>query len=200
MGPITILFIVTFFVRNQLQFSSAFVVQNKSNRFHKTFQEHYEEYNSRTISSLGKREIKSFLSASSSIEHDTNNELDNLLSEMHSKEFKFRIIVVGNGAILETTSTLGPNYSSSISPKTNEKMITFPSNDKSFEYHIKPNHVSKVTLSTVKKPAVGEAESKELRIIRFVKDDGSNMCSLILVDTSSDALDWFKSLLSKFGN
>ena len=41
-----------------------------------------------------------------------------ILDEFYQSNLLFRIVVVGNGAILETTSKLGPKSSSSVSPKT----------------------------------------------------------------------------------
>eukprot|EP00586_Coscinodiscus_wailesii_P004426 CAMPEP_0172484654 /NCGR_PEP_ID=MMETSP1066-20121228/12202_1 /TAXON_ID=671091 /ORGANISM="Coscinodiscus wailesii, Strain CCMP2513" /LENGTH=158 /DNA_ID=CAMNT_0013249313 /DNA_START=90 /DNA_END=563 /DNA_ORIENTATION=+ len=59
--------------------------------------------------------------------------VENILKDIHSRQFLFRIVVIGNGAILESTQTLSDNYSTSTSPKTGEKLVTLSSDDKSFE-------------------------------------------------------------------
>ena len=62
---------------------------------------------------------------------------ESILDLFHTSNYPFRIVVIGNGAILETTSKLGPTSKSSISPKSGERLLTFASEDQSFEFHVK---------------------------------------------------------------
>ena len=67
-----------------------------------------------------------------------------ILDEFHRSSLPFRIVVIGNGAILETTSRLGPTSKAAISPKSGERLLTFASEDQSFEFHVKVEQVGKV--------------------------------------------------------
>ena len=119
----------------------------------------------------------------------------NFLEALHDSEFDFRIVVVGNGAILETTSPLGPTMKLGQSPATGENLLTFASPDQSFEFHLKTSKVSKVALVEKDSPVTG----KVMRVMRFVDDEGKMLCSLILTDDSEPAAEWYKSLMEKYG-
>jgi len=108
---------------------------------------------------------------------------------MHTSKYPFRIIVIGNGAILETTSPLGPISKSSISPKTNERLLTFASEDASFEFHVKVEQIYKIAF----------VATEERNIARFLSESGTSICSLILGDKSSEAGEWFNGLVEKWG-
>jgi len=142
-------------------------------------------------------------SSTSSEDTEVSSKAEEVLEDIHSNGFKFRIVVIGNGAILETTSILGPNYASNISPKTGDRIITLSSEDKSFEFHVKVEQVSKITFSEVVKPIPendkGE-NTKIMRLIRLVNLEGGPMCSLILVDSDEKAVEWFSSMIDKFGS
>ena len=90
--------------------------------------------------------IKSFFPTSLSLSASDENNSDedggssiaeSILDLFHTSNYPFRIVVIGNGAILETTSKLGPTSKSSISPKSGERLLTFASEDQSFEFHVK---------------------------------------------------------------
>lgn len=118
----------------------------------------------------------------------------NLVEDLHKSGYSFRVVVVGNGAILETTSELGPVMKLNQSPKTGEALLTLASQDKSFEFHLKTAKVSKVAL-TEKEAATG----KVMRVIRFLNTAGEPICSLILRDDSDDATAWYSDLRSTYG-
>ena len=118
-----------------------------------------------------------------------------LFEELHNSGFNFRVVVVGNGAILETTAPLGPKMKVSESPATpGQHLVTFASEDASFEFHVKIGQVSKVAM--VEKEV---SDIKTLRILRMINDAGKPICSLILADQSSEAAGWYQSLLAKYG-
>lgn len=120
--------------------------------------------------------------------------IDEIMKQFHDCMLKFRIVVIGNGAILETTSTLGPHMAVSTSPKTGERLITFASADKSFEFHLKIDLVSKITF------VERENGDKLLRICRFQTQDGQPMCSLILADDDSSKVEtWFQAMTQTYG-
>eukprot|EP00804_Cyclotella_cryptica_P003631 CCRYP_002226-RA/>CCRYP_002226-RA protein AED:0.47 eAED:0.47 QI:0/-1/0/1/-1/1/1/0/198 len=123
---------------------------------------------------------------------------ETILSEFHESGFTFRIVVIGNGAILETTSKLGPTSSTSISPKTGEKLLTFASEDASFEFHVKVDQVCMVTFVTTERLVSGGG-TKVMRVSRFLNEKGTPMCSLILADSSSEAIGWFEGMVEKYG-
>lgn len=116
-----------------------------------------------------------------------------LLQTLHDSKYPFRIVVVGNGAILETTSVLGPALSVSQSPKTGKNLMTLASQDKSFEFHL--------SLADVTEVAVLEKETpmKTMRLIRLLGDEGKSLASLILADTSDKAVEWFHGIHEKYG-
>lgn len=114
---------------------------------------------------------------------------ESILNEFHKSNLLFRIVVIGNGAILETTSKLGPTSKSSISPKSGERLLTFASDDQSFEFHVKIEQVCKIAFVSSKR-----------RVARFLSESGTPICSLILVDSSKEGEDWFDALVEEYGN
>lgn len=115
-----------------------------------------------------------------------------VLQDMHDSDYPFRLVVIGNGAILETTSSLGPTFKLGKSPKTGEHLTTFASEDQSFEFHLKIAQVSNIVLTE----KTGE---NVMQIFRFVTAEGTPMCSLILADKSEEAQKWFGSMVEKHG-
>lgn len=67
--------------------------------------------------------------------------------------------------------------------------MTFASEDQSFEFHVKVDQVCKVAFVSAKR-----------RVARFLKDDGSPIASLILVDSSSEADGWFDGMVGEYGD
>ena len=116
-----------------------------------------------------------------------------LLQTLHDSKFPFRIVVVGNGAILETTSILGPALSVSQSPKTGKNLMTLASEDKSFEFHLQLADVAEIAVLEKETPM------KTMRLIRVLGNEGQSMCSLILADQSDAAVEWFQGIGKKFG-
>ena len=114
---------------------------------------------------------------------------EKILDDFHSSELDWRIIVIGGGAILETTQRLGPISKASTSPKTGERLLTFASEDKSFEFHVKVEQVSKICL----------VSSEERCVARFLMDGGKPIFSLLLADKSSRGNEWFGALIKKYG-
>ena len=125
-------------------------------------------------------------------------EVDDVIADLHNSGFPFRIVVIGNGAILETTSKLGPVMKSSVSPKTGDRLVTLASEDQSFEFHVKVDQVSKVVFAETIKPLEG-GEEKVLRICRFMSGDGGSICSLILGESGEDATEWFDGMKARYG-
>jgi len=123
--------------------------------------------------------------------------VDTILAEMHESNFLFRIVVVGNGAILETTSVLGPAMKSSVSPKSGERLVTLASEDQSFEFHVKVDQVEKIVFAETKRPI--EGGEKVLRICRLMNGEGGSICSLILVDKGDEAVQWYDGMKERFG-
>ena len=123
-------------------------------------------------------------------EHTSKITAESILNEFHKSKYVFRIIVIGNGAILETTNKLGPTYKSSISPKSGERLLTFASEDQSFEFHVKIEQICKICF----------VATSERRVARFLSESGTPICSLILGDSSAEAGEWFDGLIEKFGN
>jgi hypothetical protein len=124
----------------------------------------------------------------------TLSKSETILNEFHQSNLTFRIVVIGNGAILETTSKLGPKTSSSISPKTGDKLMTFASEDASFEFHVKVEQVCMITFVATERP------DKVMRVSRFLSEKGTPICSLILADNTPEAVSWFESMVEKYGN
>jgi hypothetical protein len=119
-----------------------------------------------------------------------------LLKDLSNAKFPFRVVVVGNGAILESTNLLGPTFKVSQSPATGANLVTFASEDQSFEFHLMIAQVSKVAM--IEKPSPVK-EGKTMRIMRFLNAEEKSICSLILADESADATGWFQRTVSKYG-
>ena len=136
-----------------------------------------------------------------------------MLKELSNSNLVFRIVVVGNGAILESTNLLG---SSSMklnqSPVSGANIVTFASSNQSFEFHLMIGQIDKVAFIEKDSPI---NKGKTMRIIRFINDEsGKSICSLILatsaaatsaadgVDDNDDTIanDWFKIMISKYGS
>ena len=107
--------------------------------------------------------------------------------------------MVGNGAILESTNILGPHKNTIISPKTGEKLVTLASEDKTFEFHLKPDQVSKISFIERPKP-IQNGEDEILRICRLINREDVSICSLIMCDSSPNAASWFKDMSEKYGD
>jgi len=118
----------------------------------------------------------------------------NFLRELHESQLAFRIIVVGNGAILESSHSLGPTMSLNQSPKSGDNLVTFASEDKSYELHLQTNAISKVAL--VEK----ETPGRTMRILRLTNSEGQSICSLILVEDSDTTAKWFQTMTDKYSN
>ncbi|OEU18274.1 hypothetical protein FRACYDRAFT_260331 [Fragilariopsis cylindrus CCMP1102] len=135
-----------------------------------------------------------------------------MLKELSNSNLLFRIVVVGNGAILESTNLLGMMKLNQ-SPVSGANIVTFASNNQSFEFHLMIGHIDKVAFIEKDSPI---NKGKTMRIIRFINDEsGKSICSLILatsaaaatsaadgVDDDDDAIanDWFKVMISKYGS
>jgi hypothetical protein len=122
--------------------------------------------------------------------------IDSIIRDLHGSSLAFRVVVIGNGAILEATSTLGPHMAESTSPKTGERLVTFASDDRSFEFHLKPDTVATVCFAESRKPGT----DKTLRIVRMLREDSSPICSLILADGSADAISWYETMTTRYGH
>jgi hypothetical protein len=148
-------------------------------------------------------------SSSSSISSTAIDELSTsetkayqLLQDLHDAKFPFRLVVIGNGAILEaTTPELGPIFKITKSPKTGETLTTFASADQSFEFHLKIGQVKRIVLTsrpTTTNTAAPNGEQPSMQLFRFLTADGSPMCSLILADKSEAAQIWFQTMVDKY--
>jgi len=124
------------------------------------------------------------------------SKIDSIIRDLHDSSLRFRIVVIGNGAILESTSTLGPHMAESTSPKTGERLVTLASDDRSFEFHLKPDAIARVVFAEVNKPDSG---GKTLRIVRMLRGDDGPICSLILADGSDEAVSWYKDMTIRYG-
>ena len=150
--------------------------------------------NTQQLSLLNKQSIISNYHSSTTLfstadDSDEVSKAELILDEMHKSKYPFRIIVIGSGAILETTSPLGPISKSSISPKSNERLLTFASEDASFEFHVKVEQIHKIAF----------VATEERNVARFLSESGTPICSLILGDKSSEAGEWFTGLVEKWG-
>ena len=119
-----------------------------------------------------------------------------ILRALHDSNYPFRVVVVGNGAILEATSTLGSNFKLGTSPRTGEPLTTFASDDKSFEFHMMISKVAKIVMTEKESPVDGS----RMQLLRFLNDEGGAMCSLILADKSKQAQEWYSALKTKYNN
>eukprot|EP00984_Skeletonema_dohrnii_P006445 scaffold2302_cov153-Skeletonema_dohrnii-CCMP3373.AAC.2 len=117
----------------------------------------------------------------------TVSKAQGILDEFHASNLPFRIVVIGNGAILETTSKLG-----------RDKLLTFASEDASFEFHVKVDQITKITFVTSERP-LPDGESKTMRVSRFLNEKGEPMCSLILADSSDESAQWFDGMNERYG-
>lgn len=133
----------------------------------------------------------------------TESVMDDIISKIHKSGYMFRIIVIGNGAILETTSRLGPIIKSSVSPKTGQRLVTLASQDQTFEFHIKIDQVKKVVFVENTKTLLDNTQqqqpSKIMRICRFLNQDGESICSLILSESGQEAVEWFAHMKECYG-
>jgi len=120
-----------------------------------------------------------------------------LLEELYYSDLPFRIIVIGNGAILESTHALGPTFKLGQSPKTGKSIVTFASVDKSFELHLKPAEIGSVAL--VEKESRAKT-GKTTRLLRFKDSEGGSICTLIVGSDSDSAQSWFQSMTQKYGS
>jgi hypothetical protein len=140
-----------------------------------------------------------FISNKSEIDRTFTSEVDNIVKDLHSSGFSFRIIVLSSGSILETTVALdGTTIATSKSPKTGEPIITMATTDKSFELHLKVNQISKVSFHKVKR---GE-EGKIMRICRMIDRTGSLSTSLILQQAAEEddrPIIWFDEMIQRYG-
>jgi hypothetical protein len=131
-------FSLTFFAA--LASSSAFIARELSS--------------SRSMRTIGFEKIPVVLQATA---QDTNGltpqeiNVYELLKELSDSKLPFRIVVVGNGAILESTNTLGPTFKLGKSPKSGASIVTFASEDQSFEFHLMPAQIASAVL--VEKPS-----------------------------------------------
>ncbi|KAL7560852.1 hypothetical protein ACA910_013332 [Epithemia clementina (nom. ined.)] len=119
---------------------------------------------------------------------------------LHETDYEFRIIVVGtnNGAILETTASLGPTFKLNASPKTGKALLTMATLDQSFEFHLTLQQVHKLELA--KRPKKGH-EDEYLRVLRFLSNtDDTVVCALLLVDQSDEAVTFFQALMDVYGS
>jgi len=124
-----------------------------------------------------------------------------ILVDLHRSGFLFRVVVVGKGAILESTCALGPKMNVAQSPSSGANLLTFASEDQGFEYHLQLSEVSKVVF------AVKETPKKVLRIVRMLNAEGESMTSLVLHqqadgggDGDGDAIQFFDGLIEKYGS
>jgi hypothetical protein len=116
-----------------------------------------------------------------------------IMEAIHDSGYLFRMVVVGKGAILETTAALGPVLKVTQSPSTGTNMLTLANTDQTFEFHLQLAEVSKMVLLEKVTPA------KTLRIVRILNAAGESMSSLILADESEAAVTWYEGLIAKYG-
>lgn len=144
------------------------------------------------------RHSRPFLSNNSEMAGPCPPVVDKIVKDLHSSGFSFRIIVLSNGSILETAVALdGTTIGASLSPKTGEPIITIASTDKSFEFHLKANQISRVTFNKMQRGEIG----KVMRVCRFIDRDGSPSASLILQPDKGDdqPILWFDEMIKRYG-
>lgn len=73
-------------------------------------------------------------------------------------------------------------------------MVTFASEDQSFEFHVQLSKVCSFAL------VERETPKKTMCILRMMNSDKQSMASLILTDTSDAARAWFQKLIEKHGS
>ena len=115
------------------------------------------------------------------------------------------VINIGSRLIISLRSLISLTYlvftaksKSSVSPKTGEKLLTFASDDASFEFHVKVDQVCKITFVSTER-TLPDGNTKVMRVSRFLNEKGEPMCSLILADSSEDAAKWFDKMAEMNG-
>ena len=168
------------------------------------------------INNVGLRSLSLSLSAGDN-EDDKNNKNNNnsgltltaseqgvydCLQKLHESGYTFRIIVVGNqqGAILETTATLGPAFKLNTSPKTGNMLLTMATVDQSFEFHVTLAQVKQLQLVERPVPAKPDGTpASAIRVLRFLNPSDEAVCTLLLSDKSDDAVSFFGTLMETYG-
>ena len=77
-------------------------------------------------------------------------------------------------------------------------MLTFASDDASFEFHVKVDQICKITFVSTER-TLPDGNTKVMRVSRFLNEKGDPMCSLILADSSEDAVKWFDKMAEMIG-
>jgi hypothetical protein len=131
--------------------------------------------------------------------NDKETKIYAFLQELYESNLSFRIVVVGNGAILESTNTLGPYMALGQSPKSGANLVTFASEDKSFELHLQIAQIARVAL-VERSPTPPTDGGRTMRILRFLKEGGESICSLIVSEDSEATKKWFSALQNKYGD
>ena len=131
----------------------------------------------------------------SPLKSEQETKVYDFLKELSDSDLAFRIVVVGNEAILESTNPLGPTFKVGESPKTGASIVTFASEDQSFEFHLMPAQIASAALVDRPRP-----DGTTMRILRLLNAEGGSVCSLIVADDSSQAESWYDSLTSKYGS
>ncbi|KAL3768689.1 hypothetical protein ACHAWU_006790 [Discostella pseudostelligera] len=124
---------------------------------------------------------------------------EQILHDFHASKLSFRIIVIGNGAILESTSPLGPTFKPSISPKSGERLITFANMDASLEFHVKVDEIAKIVF-VVSQSNDQQQQQQSRRVARFINANGIPICSLLLAETTKEGEAWFENMMETYGN
>lgn len=122
---------------------------------------------------------------------------EQILHDFHASKLSFRIIVIGNGAILESTSPLGPTFKPSISPKSGERLITFANMDASLEFHVKVDEIAKIVFVVSQS---SDQQHQSRRVARFINANGIPICSLLLAETTTEGEAWFENMMETYGN
>lgn len=123
------------------------------------------------------------------------------LRELAASNLPFRIVVVGTGAILESTHVLGPVVKLGQSPKSGQHILTFATEDQSFEFHVLPALVDSVALVSRPSPTSSSTPGSTMRLLRLMNADGGSICSLILADDDSEASgEWYDGMAAKYGS
>ena len=131
----------------------------------------------------------------SPLKSEQETKVYDFLKELSDSNLSFRIVVVGNGAILESTNPMGPTFKVGESPKTGASIVTFASEDQSFEFHLMPAQIASAVLVDRPRP-----DGTTMRILRLLNGEGGSVCSLIVADNSSQAEAWYDSMTSKYGS
>ena len=76
--------------------------------------------------------------------------------------------------------------------------MTFASEDASFEFHVKVEQVCMITFVATER-TLPSGETKVMRVSRFLSEKGSPICSLILAESSPEAVDWFEGMVERHG-